>query len=96
MHPALHSWREELPATFVRLLAYLGGIAVLSTIAAQVFQSPPVMSAIKPVHQSEWIEIERPFPAFALSIPKPPTCRRAMPSAAMPRAMAGKDILSPR
>ena len=39
MHPALHSWREELPAAFVRLLAYLGGIAVLSIAAAQLFQS---------------------------------------------------------
>ena len=70
MHPALHSWREELPSTFVRLLAYVGGIAVLSTIAAHIFQSPPVMAPINPVHHSEWIEIDRPFPAFALSIPE--------------------------
>jgi len=71
MHPALHSWREELPATVVRFLAYLGGIAVLSMAAAQVFQSPPIMSAATAIHQQpEWIEIERPFPAFALSIPE--------------------------
>lgn len=70
MHPALHSWREELPATFVRLLAYVCGIAVLSTVAAQVFQSPPAMAPVKPVHVAEWIEIDRPFPAFALSIPE--------------------------
>ena len=70
MHPALHSWREELPSALVRMLAYMGGIAVLSTLAAHVFQSPPVMSPIAPSHQSEWIEIERPFPAFALSIPE--------------------------
>jgi hypothetical protein len=70
MHPALHSWRDELPATLVRILAYLGGIAVLSIAAAQVFQSPPVINAITPIHQSGWIELERPFPAFALSIPE--------------------------
>lgn len=70
MHPALHSWREELPAYFVRLLAYVGGLAVLSIAATQFFQSPPVTSAITPVHRSEWIEIERPFPAFALAIPE--------------------------
>ena len=69
MHPALHSWREELPSTFVRYLAYLGGLFVLSVAAAQVFQTPPTMRAT-PVRQSEWIEIERPFPAFALSIPE--------------------------
>lgn len=70
MHPALHSWREELPSTFVRMLAYMGGITVLSIAAASVFQSPPVMIPITPAHQSEWVEIERPFPAFALSIPE--------------------------
>jgi hypothetical protein len=70
MHPALHSWRDDLPALFVRLLAYVGGLAVVSTIAAQFFQSQPVMSAITPVHRSDWIEVERPFPAFALSIPE--------------------------
>lgn len=70
MHPALHSWREELPATVVRLLAYVGGIAVLSTIAAQIFQAPPVMAPINPVHRPKWVEIDRPFPAFALSIPE--------------------------
>ena len=70
MHPALHSWRDELPAHFVRALAYVGGLAVLSIAAAQFFQSPPVNDDIKPIHRSDWIEIERPFPAFALSIPE--------------------------
>jgi hypothetical protein len=70
MHPALHSWRDELPSSGVRLLAYLGAVALLSIGAAHVSQSPKVMSAITPVHQPEWIDIERPFPAFALSIPE--------------------------
>jgi hypothetical protein len=70
MHPALHSWREELPATFVRMLAYLGAAALLSMAAAYVFQSPAVMSPVAPVHRSPWNEIDRPFPAFALSIPE--------------------------
>ncbi|MGH6726098.1 MAG: hypothetical protein ACREB8_06085 [Pseudolabrys sp.] len=69
MHPALHSWREELPATVVRLLAYLGGIAVLSMVAAQYFRSQPPSHAA-PIQRPEWIEIERPFPAFALAIPE--------------------------
>jgi hypothetical protein len=53
----------------VRVLAYLGAVAVLSIGAARVSQ-PPVINAVEPVHQSEWIAIERPFPAFALSIPE--------------------------
>jgi hypothetical protein len=39
-------------------------------VAAQIHQSPPVISPINPIHPSEWNEIERPFPAFALSIPE--------------------------
>lgn len=71
MHPALHSWRDELPGHFVRALAYVGGLAVISIVAAEFFQSsPPLNNAITPVHRSAWIEVERPFPAFALTIPE--------------------------
>jgi len=69
MHPALHSWRDELPSSFVRLLAYLGAVAVLSIGAARVSQ-PTATNSVEPAHYPEWIEIERPFPAFALSIPE--------------------------
>jgi hypothetical protein len=71
MHPALQSRREEWSASFVRFLAYLGGIAVVSMAAGQFFQSAPVITAATAIHQQpEWTEIERPFPAFALSIPE--------------------------
>ena len=70
MHPALHSWRDELPAAFVQGLAVLCGLAVLSVFCAWVFQSPKTIRVITPMHQSEWTEIERPFPAFVLSIPE--------------------------
>jgi hypothetical protein len=70
LHPALHSWREELPSTLVRFCAYLSGLAVMSITAAQFFQSTPVIAPIKPVHRSQWISVERPIPAFALDIPE--------------------------
>jgi hypothetical protein len=70
MHPVLQSWRDELPSSLVRLLAYLGAVTLLSIAAARVSRSPEVISNITPVHHSEWLEIERPFPAFALSIPE--------------------------
>ena len=70
MHPVLQSWRDELPSSLVRVLAYLGAVALLSIAAARVSQSPEVMSNITPAHQSEWVGIERPFPAFVLSIPE--------------------------
>jgi len=70
MHPALHSWREELPANVVRLMAYVGGLVVLSIAAAQVFQSTPLKSPIAGVDRSNWTTIEKPFPAFTLAIPE--------------------------
>lgn len=73
MHPALHSWRDDLPSHVVRALAYVGGVTLLSIAAAQFVQSnqsEAVKSAIAPVHRSEWIDIEKPFPAFDLTIPE--------------------------
>jgi hypothetical protein len=70
MHPALRSWRDELPSSFARLLAYLCAIVLLSIAAARLSQSPKAIAGITPVHEPKWIEIERPFPAFALSIPE--------------------------
>jgi hypothetical protein len=37
MHPALRSWRNDLPPNIVRLLAYLGAVALLSMAAAHFF-----------------------------------------------------------
>ena len=70
MHPALRSWREQLPSSIVRLLAYLGAVATLSMASAHFSQSPEVMDAITSMHQTGWVDIARPFAAFALSIPE--------------------------
>jgi hypothetical protein len=70
MHPVLQSWRDELPSSLVRLLAYLGAVATLSMAAAHISEPQKVMNDITPVHWSEWIDIQRPFPAFTLSIPE--------------------------
>lgn len=70
MHPALHSWRQDLPAAVIRLLAYLAALALLSIALAHFFQSKSVIDAITPAPRQAWIEIEKPFPAFALSIPE--------------------------
>jgi hypothetical protein len=70
MHPALRSWREDLSDAFVRWLAYLCGVAVLSIATTHVFQSRPTSHASNRVQQPDWVEIEKPFPAFALAIPE--------------------------
>ncbi len=94
IHPALHSWREQLPAHLVRLLAYGSAVAVLSLVAAQLGQTPAVKSVIRPVAKPQWVEIERPFPAFDLAIPE----AASEPAGYATRRHAGgggrKDILT--
>ncbi len=70
MHPALHCWREEIPAALVRMLAYVGAAAVLSILATLLFRAPVPPQPAWSAPSSAWTEIERPFPAFALSIPE--------------------------
>ena len=60
----------QLPATLVRVLAYLGGITVLSIGAAQIFQSRPAINAINANDRPQWVELEKPFPTFVLAIPE--------------------------
>jgi hypothetical protein len=94
MHPALRSWRDVLPSTLVRVLAYLGGAALLSIGAAELLQSPSVMPGIVPAHDSGWIDVERPFPAFALSIPEAADAPSAYAIRRHPQGGGRKDILS--
>lgn len=70
MHPALHSWRDELPGQAVRLMAYVGGLVLLSMAAAEFYQSTPVKGPIVSADRSDWATVDKPFPAFALSIPE--------------------------
>lgn len=69
MHPALRSRRDELSDAIVRGLAYLCGLAVLSIAAAHVFQPHLTAPAGRPGAPA-WVDIEKPFAAFALSIPE--------------------------
>ena len=71
VHPVLRSWRDNLSPTLMRMLAYLCGLAVLSILVARLFPSPPVIPVRDAVPtRSDWVEVERPFPAFALAIPE--------------------------
>jgi hypothetical protein len=70
MHPALYSWRDAVPAAFVRLMACLGAAVLFSVAATLFFQSRMPVPSMPPAQQSQWIEIEKPLPAFALAIPE--------------------------
>jgi hypothetical protein len=60
---------DDLRATFVRILAYMGGLAILAIAAASLFRTPPVAAAVNASQQPKWISIERPYPAFELQMP---------------------------
>jgi hypothetical protein len=70
VHPALYSWREDLPSAFVRALAVFCALVVLSVFSAWIFQAPTHKADSQPAPRPEWIEVDRPFPAFTLSIPE--------------------------
>jgi hypothetical protein len=59
----------EFRAAMVRILAYLGGIGALSLLAAEFFKEPQVAAIVEPPARPAWIEVDRPWPAFQLSVP---------------------------
>ena len=67
IHPALRSFADECRAVFVRLLAYVSGLAVLAVIVADLISVPPVGAAMTPVPAPGWMPASRPHPAFAIS-----------------------------
>jgi hypothetical protein len=78
----------------MRVCAYLGGLALLSILAAQFFQSTSAIDPIKPVHRSDWIAIEKPFPAFALEIPEAAGVPAAYAIRRHPEGGGRKDIMT--
>jgi hypothetical protein len=60
----------DFRATFVRILAYMGGLAILAIAAASFFRAPDVVAAIRPAPRLEWINVARPHPAFDMQMPE--------------------------
>ena len=60
----------DFRATIVRILAYMGGLAILAIAAAGFFRAPDVVAAIQPASRPEWINVGRPHPAFDMQMPE--------------------------
>jgi hypothetical protein len=69
-NPLLDAMAQSWRGVFVRTLAYVGGIATLSFVAAELFQSAPVVAAVEPSPRAEWVTVGRPYPAFDLTLPE--------------------------
>ena len=62
--------QSDFSATCARVLAYAGALALLAVISAQLFHVAPAATAAEPIAQTEWIDVAKPFPAFALPMPE--------------------------
>jgi hypothetical protein len=92
VHPGLRRFADELTATCARLLAYVGGLAVILVVAVKFFGKPAVEAAVEPA-RSVWTNVERPYRAFALAVPE---FANPEPDYAIRRHPAGgrKDVMT--
>jgi hypothetical protein len=68
---AEYSVPRDIRATFVRLLAYMGGLGILAIVAAHFFETEAVVvRAFHAPPQPVWVKIERPHPAFDVQMPE--------------------------
>ena len=58
----------EWRAALVRIFAYFGAIGALSLMAAEMVRTPATVAVSEPAPRPEWIEVERPWPAFELAL----------------------------
>jgi hypothetical protein len=73
MRPAAYSIPDDIRATLVRLLAYMGGLAALAVAAASFFAAPAdIVAALgsASAQRPAWSTVERPYPAFELLMPE--------------------------
>ena len=67
IHPALRSFAEECSAVFVRILAYICGLAVLASIVTDLFATVPAIVAAPMPPVTGWAPATKPHPAFAIT-----------------------------
>ena len=73
MQPASYSIPDDIRATLVRLLAYMGALAALAVAAASFFAAPAdIVAALgsASAQRPAWSTVERPYPAFELLMPE--------------------------
>ena len=73
MRPVSTSIPDDIRATLVRLLAYMGALAALAVAAASFFAAPAdIVAALgsASAQRPAWSTVERPYPAFELLMPE--------------------------
>jgi len=67
VHPALHTLADDCGAIAVRLLAYMGALALVVMAAVTVFDGLEFDLSSEPVAKAGWSVASRSYPAFAVS-----------------------------
>jgi hypothetical protein len=67
---ALRSVPGDIRATVVRIVVYMGSLAILAIAANSFFSSPGLVTTVRPAAVPEWVNVERPHPAFELQMPE--------------------------
>ena len=97
MQPASYSIPDDIRATLVRLLAYMGALAALAVAAASVFAAPAdIVAALgsASAQRPAWSTVERPYPAFELLMPELIASTYTYAIQRRARDGARKDLLS--
>jgi hypothetical protein len=85
----------DIRATIVRILAYMGALAILAIAAASFFRTPEGIAAVEQAApQPEWVNAERPRPAFDLQMPELGDGAADYAILRRPADGARKDVLS--
>jgi hypothetical protein len=70
VHPLLRNFAGELNGALARIFAYACAVGAVGLVAAEFVSVTRGTAAVAPPARPEWVEVGRPYPAFALSIPE--------------------------
>jgi hypothetical protein len=71
VHRDLRTFADEVSATLARVLAYLGGIALIAVVVTKLVTPPIEVAAGEPAPAPDWSNVERPHQAFAIAVVDP-------------------------
>jgi hypothetical protein len=92
---APYSLVNDIGATFVRAVAYMGALALVVIAAAAAFsRAPALIAGVGAAPQPQWIEVERPHPVFELAMPELAAAPYTYAILRRPADGARKDVLT--
>ena len=94
MKSASNSLPADVRATLLRILAYMGGLAILATAALSFLRMPASIAAFTAPPQPQWIKVDRPHPAFELLMPELASAAFEYSILRRPTDGARKDVLT--